>query len=449
MAPLKRLVAASTVLLVVLVLEPYSSNTADPQRVPSIPIHIQRGNQVEEHYNVYTKRLQGYFESLSAVLRAKAPDLLPLLEPPKPLQHGYQILPKITFAALPAEAPSHARSAWYSWPWTDELIDRALMEILHSAAELNRATTFSLLNRTRVYEKLAGSYRQIRERQQNIDAHIQYNRLWQAAIASDRAGYDRQTILYNEVLEHQALLDALKPAAASAWNRRLSGISRIDVRQNLTEMEISLRQREQLLARAIHAATRRNSTPAFVRVEHRAPGLWVLHVPFFTDIDDQDYVESLKETIEKIWRLRDGDDEFHVELAISYIPAAQLYAESQPPKKGDKINAHGHVTLFPRDGAILTTGALTTHVSDRAIILGPHDIAPRVLAHEFGHILGFRDSYIRGYKDLGKNGFQVMEVVAEPNDIMGAPATGPVLRSHFQMILERFTDGKSARLSSQ
>jgi len=57
------------------------------------------------------------------------------------------------------------------------------------------------------------------------------------------------------------------------------------------------------------------------------------------------------------------------------------------------------------------------------------------LAHEFGHILGFSDGYVRGYKDLGENGFQIMEVVSDPNDIMAAPLTGVVLPSHFEMML--------------
>jgi hypothetical protein len=46
-----------------------------------------------------------------------------------------------------------------------------------------------------------------------------------------------------------------------------------------------------------------------------------------------------------------------------------------------------------------------------------------VLAHEFGHVLGLRDAYFRGYRDLGADGYQVMEVVADPDDIMGAPGT--------------------------
>ena len=106
-----------------------------------------------------------------------------------------------------------------------------------------------------------------------------------------------------------------------------------------------------------------------------------------------------------------------------------------PPQKGEQPNLTAHVALFPKDGAVLTTGAISTHVTGRAIALGPHDLAPHVLAHEFGHILGFKDVYFRGYQDLGADGYQVMEVVAEPEDIMGAPGSGPVLRHHFARIM--------------
>jgi hypothetical protein len=67
------------------------------------------------------------------------------------------------------------------------------------------------------------------------------------------------------------------------------------------------------------------------------------------------------------------------------------------------------------------------------------------LAHEFGHILGFRDFYFRGYRDLDADGCLVLEAITDPNDIMGAPGYGPVTRRHFEKIIERSTISKAFR----
>jgi len=74
-------------------------------------------------------------------------------------------------------------------------------------------------------------------------------------------------------------------------------------------------------------------------------------------------------------------------------------------------------------------------VQSYAIVLGPHAITPRILAHEFGHLLGFRDAYVRGYEDLGKDGFQVLEVGTDSADIMADPVAGSVQLKHFEMLL--------------
>jgi hypothetical protein len=396
---------------------------------------IERSTGVLEQYQILGKHLQTYYQSLAAGLRANAPELISILEPPKPPQHGYQILPTITAnAPLPAERP-RAQSARYSWPWTDQLIDNSLKEILRAEKELNRAGALSLTARRSIYEKLAHGYQTLRERQRNIDAHIQYNRLWQAAIAANRSGYDRETILHDEVLERQAIANILQAMGDAAFKQAPAGSDQIGPSYRFADVTTRLLDREKQLARDIRNATAPVVMPTFVRVEQRVPRLWILHVPFYTDIDNQDFVDFAKSEIEKLWHLRDAGDEFRVKLTISYMPGSRLYKERLLPQRGDKV-AYEHLDLFPSDGAILTTGALTTHVYGRAIVLGPHDISPRVLAHEFGHVLGFKDAYFRGYKDLGKDGFQVMEVVAEPDDIMGAAGTGAVLRSHFERLLE-------------
>ena len=59
-----------------------------------------------------------------------------------------------------------------------------------------------------------------------------------------------------------------------------------------------------------------------------------------------------------------------------------------------------------------------------------------VIAHEFGHVLGFRDGYIRGYRDLGETGFEILELTSAFDDIMSAPRQGNVHAVHFKLILD-------------
>jgi hypothetical protein len=122
-------------------------------------------------------------------------------------------------------------------------------------------------------------------------------------------------------------------------------------------------------------------------------------------------------------------------LEIRDVPAKQLYPDGGLPAHGEHIDVAQHIRRFPPGGAVLTTGANSTHVLGRSINVGPHDIAPNPLAHEFGHILGFVDRYFRGYRDRGPEGFEVLEVVIDPEDIMSAPGAGRVGRHHFERLL--------------
>lgn len=414
-------------------LKPSGYQAQQAPLAPQVPVHVQRGDRVQEHYDRYTKRLHAFYESLVSTLQSEAPELLPTIAPPDPLPHGYQTLPRIIADPAPLTKPARPQSAHYSWPWTDHLIDRASNEVGRSVEELKRALSREPEMRQVVYQQLAARYRQLREQQQNIDAHIQYNRLWQGAIAANRAKYDRESVLHDRVLQRQEILDVFKARNAAALTNAHGTIHHMGI-ASLAQISSGLTERENLLGHEIDAA--RNlylEAPGYVQVEQQI-GNWVVHVPFYTDIQDTAFVQFAKSSIEDTWNLRSGKDNFRIQLHFSYVSPDHLYGTQKPPRYRSRMNIQKHVEQFPADRAILTTGAITTHVNGRAIVLGPHDITRRILAHEFGHILGFRDAYFRGYKDLGKDGFQVLEIAADSNDIMGAPATGAVLRRHYEKL---------------
>jgi hypothetical protein len=404
-------------------------------QLSSSQTQTSRSELTQKRYRIYTNQLHGYYGSLIAALRLDGQtDLLSFVAPPRDIHSGYQRLPKISPDDTPSE--QRPRVVAYSWPWTDKLINDAMEEINQSAAALTRIKEMRPQARRRLYEALAHRYVKFRKQIQNIDAHIQYNRLWQAAITDRRAIYDRETALYSFVREREALRELLNWRSEFAWFHAV---------QNLPFVENELRKRETVLARKIDAAAAAVDMPEFIRVERR-PGLWILHVPFYTDIEDTDFLNLLREKIETVWHLRTRENEFRVRLGFTLISSDRLYSSGEIPRVASKIELDRHLSLFPSDGAILTTGALTTHVSGRAIVLGPQDVSGRLLGHEMGHILGFRDSYVRGYRDLGRDGFQIMEAAVESNDIMAGNDRGVVLPSHFEKLRERLPTNRTAQI---
>jgi hypothetical protein len=393
--------------------------------------YLDRGDQVENRYDAYSKRLAKHYAAVIAAVKEHAPDLFAHLQPREPILEGYQVLPRI-LADAPAKMHDPTNPVAYSWPWTDRLIDNELRRIIRSEGELRRAAETTAKERNDILQRLVLDYGQQSRRLRNIHAHVQYNRLWQADIASDRSGYDRETALLSDVVARHGIIDRLNRLHAGPATSRLP----LDAPLGIAELTGSLRKREALLSRRIDQAMGKMPSPGFVRLEN-LDSQWIIHVPLLTDIEDREYMTAVKEIIEKTWQLKDGKNSYRVELDVTHLSIDALYVETDKPRPGQRIEIRHHLKRFPSGAPILTTGARSTHVRGYAIVLGPHPIAPHVLAHEFGHILGFRDRYVRGYRNLGKQGFQVMEVVVDPSDIMAATAHGVVRPSHFLKLWDR------------
>jgi hypothetical protein len=426
-------------LLLALLFQPGRNRVFGPGEAREAAPYIARGVRVEARFQAYRRVLARYFDALSETLEASAPDLLRLLDRPEGLRTGYQILPNILAESATDEPPSPGITA-YSWPWTDRLITSELRKIINLEMELRHAAALkSALSRSSL-EKLARGYRQLSDRQRNIDAHIQYNRFWQADIAADRKKYMSETRLQRLVLERQNIAAELMQMARAfeRFNARWNSASQ---RQLWPGMAAILKKREAGLSRRIDEVLNHVDIPAFVVVDRDAEG-WIIRVPFWTDIDDDHFVGAVKNIIETSWRASEPGQAYRVELNVRYISPEELYRGSIEPARGAAIDPLRHLSHFPAGAAVLTSGAITTHVLSRAIVLGPQPIASGTLAHEFGHILGFRDAYIRGYRDLGADGFQVMEVTVDPRDIMAAPATGRVQAEHFHRLIGRSREQK-------
>lgn len=372
------------------------------------PAYVVRGRRVEVQQRALKERLDRFHARAAQQLKLDAPDLLPSLEPPPPIIFGYQILPRV-IADSPPGPPTKPHVVSFSWPWSEALISREMAELKRLEAEFAMASETPAENRNGTYEALLVEYRKVVAGRRVIDADVDYNWLWQRQIANSRGLFDRLTARLNAEVERE------DHSAASGGADDARG-------NDLTP-------------------------PEFARVDAVVGRLRVVTVPVFTDITDSAEVEAFQKAIENYWHVFDGADEYRVRLSITAIAPEQLYcaagtdgkaavAGCAAPAKGEHINLAAHVARFPAGGAVLTTGAESLQVvAGRAIVLGPHDVAPRTLAHEFGHVLGFPDAYLRGYKDLGADGFQVLELVPNFEDIMASPGAGSVQVRHFKALI--------------
>jgi hypothetical protein len=174
-------------------------------------------------------------------------------------------------------------------------------------------------------------------------------------------------------------------------------------------------------------------------LSHPKPNVWNIVLRVYTDIADREFLRAAKAAVERLWTIENREKIYRMRVDFKYVAPAVLYKGATKPKHGEHIDVPAHANRFPKDGGVLTTGTNSTYALPSAFIaLGPQPISHNVLAHEFGHLLGFVDGYFRGFHDLGDQGYEVVEVIPDPDDIMCTPGAGHVRPHHYEKLFENF-----------
>jgi len=358
------------------------------------PPYVREGDRVEQSFHAYRERLNAFFTVLREMIDQQAPNTtasLPRLQqqeapPALSARYGYGLLPRLVDAPPPANPPVSVFN--YSWPITDGYIAGENIKLDQAEATLQNVPNVSGEDKTALIRNLILEYRRLLLNQRTIDQYIQYNTFWQRTIAQDRARFDQLTKVYELMKSNEA-----------------------DT------------------AQAIREVLGKPAVPSFVQIDRSKPDSVIIRVPVYTDIEDDEFLAKAKIAIEELWEVQDGD--------LKYLLEIEFRTVSPLAERGAPVEVRANASKFPGDGAVLTTGAQTTHsLVGRYVALAPGDLSVRTLAHEFGHVLGFRDGYIRGYRDLGDRGFEILELTSVFDDIMSAPREGHVQAAHFKLLLE-------------
>jgi tetratricopeptide (TPR) repeat protein len=418
-----------------------------------------RGKQVERLYKNHTELLETAFRNLRLIVETETPDLLPELDeqPPAKPDYGYQLIPEILpdpdaacadTSQVADSKPYRPKSSRFSWTITEARIDKnvgRLVDPLNSG--LKALTGISEPEeRQQAIEEMVETYLELQKEHRFIEGMIQHNWLWQREISLRKPKYDQSTLIHDAIVERTLLIDALSADSEEDYEKALEKTAYAGA--NYAGLKTELSARIDTLNDLINAASRGLTPRDHVRFEQPRPHLWVFHIPVITDIEDMGFLQEFKRAVEQRWCLRDGlhdgEDEFRIEIELRRLSAVELYGNDSDAAESDKIKVPGqgeqisliqHCRKFPKDAARLSSGARKTYIRAGCMFVGPEDIGESTLIHEFGHLLGFADEYVRGYRDLGVEGYEILEILADGKDIMASISAGGIHRYHFDALI--------------
>ena len=363
--------------------------------------HVHRW--LTEERDRMARHLEAAHEQLLVRARAaRAAELVAVLEPepPRARAHGWGVLPDLVDdgPVLPVE-PAEPRS--YSL--------EALS--LGSAADFRDAALLAARVAADPNLPLApwvAEFRRLRERLQNLEDHLEYHAQWQV-----------------EAVEHRE------------WFASRNRIS--DRVRHLLELEAQASPSRELERREVMQLVAPFRPTAGLRVRTARDGRRVLALEVVTDIADERFLERVEQAVERVFSEDDAARaaRFALELTFRPIAPGELYQDGAPAH-GAAVDLDRHLARFAPGTQVLTTGAASTYAwTGRAVILGPAPIARRVLAHEFAHLLGFEDAYLRAYEGEPDAAFGVVlvEWVGLSDDLMGSPGRGRLTPAMIERLL--------------
>ncbi len=335
-------------------------------------------------------RLRAIMEQLRGRVAQEHPDLLERLHLGPPLKHGYRLLPRVD-ASAPLASVRLVRSVFSLEAWS-----KAVPRLIGDIDALGRRVRSSAAGPPM---KLVAGFEGLRKRLRLFEKNLKYHGHWQQA-----------------VIDYPRFFAEKKKIAALA--RRL-----METRDETGGTATALRER---IVRQIFRFRRTKG----LAIRTRAGNRNVLPVTIFTDVENKDFLARFRDGVEQAFNRSPAARArgFEIALTIRTIPPATLYPDGAPAA-GAAIDLKAHVGRFPDGALILTMGAESTHAfTGRYIALGPSPVTPRVLAHEFGHLLGFNDAYVRSYEGDPRDAFGVVviEWTGLFDDLMGAPGSGRV-----------------------
>ena len=261
-----------------------------------------------------------------------------------------------------------------------------------------------------VREEDVGRFNELDDRLDNLEAHIAYHAHWQAA-ADEYAAWYRGRAHLAEKAEH------IMRAIAEGADADLINEMRASLVHELGSVEAV----ESGLS--CHCETHRCTVTMAIA----------------TDIDDSTFRAAFISAVETYFSGSATGRDLRLKVDLSYLAPRTLYPEGVPDK-GSQIDLIEHMDRFPKGFFVLTTGAASTHAFiGRSILLGSRPTTLRVLAHEAGHLLGFKDIYLRHAvrSDRPENGHVFVEFSGLQPNLMGDSYGGTVSQKMRDVILRQ------------